>query len=141
MTIRDLGLGMPAVEEQFRRTVFNLIARNQDDHVKNIAFLMDRSGQWALSPAHDLTYAYNPTGLWTCDHQMSVAGLRNGFTRDDILNFGVSVGIKLRRARGILEQVSASIRDWSNHAEAAGVRSTDAVRIQQAFRFYLMSSP
>ena len=65
MTIRELGLGMPAVEEQFRRALFNVMARNQDDHVKNISFLMDRSGQWALSPAYDLAYAYNPSGPWT----------------------------------------------------------------------------
>ena len=59
-----LDLGMVAVEEQFRRTVFNVIARNQDDHVKNISFLMDRSGKWSLSPAYDVAYAYNPSGTW-----------------------------------------------------------------------------
>ena len=78
-TIRDLGLGMATVEEQFRRAIFNVMARNQDGHVKNIAFLMDRPGEWSLSPACDVTYAYNPSGAWTRDHQMSLAGRRNGF--------------------------------------------------------------
>jgi serine/threonine protein kinase HipA of HipAB toxin-antitoxin module len=71
LVIRQLGLPMAAIEEQYRRMAFNIIARNQDDHVKNIAFLMDRSGAWSLSPAYDITWSYNPTGLWTARHQAS----------------------------------------------------------------------
>ncbi len=63
-TIRQLKLGMSVVEQQYRRTVFNIVARNQDDHVKNIAFLMNPAGQWRLSPAFDVVYAFNPSGLW-----------------------------------------------------------------------------
>ena len=139
MTIRDLGLGMTAVEEQFRRAVFNVIARNQDDHVKNISFLMDRSGQWFLSPAYDLAYAYNPGGTWTRDHQMSLAGRRNGFDRDDILQFATSIGIKRRRALEILDNATSAVRDWDTHAEAAGVAPRDLTGIRKAFRSNLMS--
>ncbi len=139
MTIRDLGLGMVAVEEQFRRAVFNLIARNQDDHVKNISFLMDRAGRWSLSPAYDVAYAYNPAGAWTRDHQMSLAGRRNGFERNDILQFAASIGVKRRRALEILDRVSASVRDWARHAEAAEVAPRDVARIERAFRTNLMS--
>ena len=139
MTTRELGLGMLAVEEQFRRAVFNVIARNQDDHVKNISFLMDRSGQWSLSPAYDLAYAYNPRGTWTRDHQMSLAGRRNGFDRDDILQFAATIGVKTRRALEILNKVSAAVRDWGKHAEAAGVTPRDVARIEKAFRSNLMS--
>ena len=138
VTIRDLGLGMPAVEEQFRRALFNVITRNQDDHVKNISFLMDRSGQWTLSPAYDLTYAFNPRGTWTRDHQMSLASRRNGFERDDILRFATSVGVRKRKALEILDEVSASVRDWRKYAEAAEVSSGDAARIENAFRSNLM---
>ncbi|MBY0270848.1 MAG: HipA domain-containing protein [Burkholderiales bacterium] len=49
-------------------------ARNQDDHVKNIAFLMDPQGRWSLAPAFDMTYSYNPAGLWTATHQMTMNG-------------------------------------------------------------------
>lgn len=140
MTIRQLGLGMVAVEEQFRRTVFNIIARNQDDHVKNISFLMDRSGTWSLSPAYDITYSYNPSGIWTRDHQMSMAGRRNGFERDDILRFADSTGLKKRRALEILDKVSASIRNWASHATAAEVAPQDVARIENAFRSDLMSA-
>jgi len=139
MTIRELNLGMPAVEEQFRRALFNVMARNQDDHVKNIAFLMDRSGQWALSPAYDLTYAYNPGGPWTRDHQMSLAGRRNDFEREDLLQFAASAGLKRRKALQILEEVSSSVRDWAKHAKAAEVSTRDAGRIEETFRSNLMS--
>ena len=86
---------MSAVEEQFRRTVFNIVARNQDDHVKNIAFLMDRRGVWRLSPAYDVAYAYNPAGTWTREHQMSVAG-----KRDEGLRRGMQEGMQQDRVEG-----------------------------------------
>ena len=139
MTIRELGLGMVAVEEQFRRAFFNVVARNQDDHVKNISFLMDRSGKWTLSPAYDVVYAYNPRGVWTRNHQMSLAGRRNGFERDDILRFAASIGMKKRKALTIMDDVSASIRHWGKHAEAAEVAPRDVARIEKAFRSHLMS--
>ncbi len=139
MTIRELGLGMPAVEEQVRRALFNVMARNQDDHVKNISFLMDRSGTWALSPAYDLTHAWNPGGPWTRDHQMSLAGRRTDFDREDLLQFSVSAGLKRSKALRVLEEVGASVRDWTRHAEAAEVAPHDAGRIAKAFRWNLMS--
>ena len=140
MTIRELGLGMAAVEEQFRRAVFNVIARNQDDHVKNISFVMDRSGTWSLSPAYDVAYACNPGGMWTRDHQMSMAGRRNGFEPDDILRFAASAGVKKRRALAILDQVSSSVLNWSSHADAAEVAPSDTARIEDTFRSNLMSA-
>ena len=100
---------------------------------------MDRSGNWTLSPAYDVAYAYNPGGAWTRDHQMSLAGRRNDFERDDILKFAASIGVKKRKALRILDEVSASVRDWSKHAEAAGVSPRDGARIEKAFRSHLIS--
>ena len=105
--------------------------------MKNISFLMDRSGKWSLSPAYDVAYAYNPSGTWTRDHQMSLAGRRNGFERDDIFQFAASIGVKKRRALEILDKVSASVGDWGKHAEAAGVASRDVTRIEKTFRLNL----
>ena len=139
VTIRELGLGTLAVEELFRRAIFNVLARNQDDHVKNISFLMDRSGQWTLSPAYDLTFACNPRGAWTRDHQMSLAGRREGFDREDILQFAAAIGLKRRRALDLLDKVSAAVRDWALHAEAACVAPRDCARIEKTFRSCLMS--
>ena len=111
-TIRTLGLGMSAVEEQFRRTVFNIVARNQDDHVKNIAFLMDRRGVWRLSPAYDVAYAHNPAGTWTREHQMSVAGKRDGFERADLDRFADSSGLRKTVARRVVDEVVATVASW-----------------------------
>lgn len=138
-TVRELDLGMVAIEELFRRAVFNLIVRNQDDHVKNISFLMDRSGKWSLSPAYDIVYAYNPSGAWTRDHQMSVAGRRNGFESEHIRDFAASIGLKRRRALEILDEVSAAVRDWEGCARAAGIEPRDLRRIEQTFRLNLVS--
>ena len=80
--MRKLNLPMEAIEQLFRRAVFNVLARNQDDHAKNIAFLMKKSGEWLLAPAFDVIYAYNPSGEWTSRHQMSVNGKRTDFTKD-----------------------------------------------------------
>ena len=84
LLIRRLGLGTPVVEQQFRRMVFNVVARNQDDHVKNIAFLMDREGAWSLAPAYDVIWAWKPGNPWLDSHQMSINGKRDGFTVADL---------------------------------------------------------
>jgi serine/threonine-protein kinase HipA len=119
--IRRLGLPMDAVEEQFRRMVFNVIARNQDDHVKNIAFLMDKSGKWSLSPAFDVMYAYNPSGAWTASHQMSLAGKREGFTLDDFKAVAETASMQRGRAEAIAIEVTRAVSRWREFAAAAGV--------------------
>ena len=134
LTIRALGLGMPAVEEQFRRALFNVVARNQDDHVKNISFLMNRLGEWRLSPAYDVAYAYNPSGSWTRNHQMSLAGKRNDFTRDDVLRFARSCGLKKHLARRVLDQVVSAVGGWRRFAADAGVEPRDIERIERTHR-------
>ena len=139
-TIRQLGLGMAAMEEQFRRTVFNLVARNQDDHVKNISFLMDRKGAWRLSPAYDVIYAQSPSGFWTHDHQMSVAGKRNDFEREDVFRFAESSGLKKFTAQRILDEVVSAVRDWRKFATAAEVEPRSIERIEQAHRVALGQS-
>ena len=89
--IRKLKLPMKTIEEQFRRTAFNIITRNQDDHVKNIAFLMNKFGEWKFSPAFDVIYSYNPAGRWTNMHQMSMNGKRDKFDKNDFLEFAKTV--------------------------------------------------
>ena len=137
-TIRDLKLGMSAVEQQFRRAIFNILARNQDDHVKNIAFLMDQSGKWRLSPAYDMVYAFNPSGFWTRDHQMSIVGKFNNFELRDFLRFAESSGIKVARARRVIAEVVSVVRDWPNFAKNAGVDRKDIRLIAQTHRTNLV---
>jgi serine/threonine-protein kinase HipA len=133
-TIRRLRLPMADVEQQFRRAVFNVIARNHDDHVKNIAFLMNKAGDWRLSPAFDVAYSYNPSGAWTSRHQMSVNSKRDGFDVEDLIALAETGGIKPAKARRIIEAVDASIGKWSDFADAAGVDDETRDRIGAAHR-------
>ena len=132
--IRRLGLPMEASEEQFRRMLFNLVARNQDDHVKNIAFLMDKGGRWSLSPAFDIAYSYNPDGEWTARHQMSVNGKRDGFTREDLRACAKSTPMRRGRAEALLEEVCTAVRRWPEFASAARIPEKTQAAISAQFR-------
>jgi serine/threonine-protein kinase HipA len=139
LVIRQLNLPMGAVEEQFRRMAFNIIARNQDDHVKNIAFLMDKAGQWSLSPAFDVTYSYNPAGAWTARHQMAMNGKRDEFTMSDFRACAKSAMMKRGRAEAIVEQVRGAVTQWPAFAEQAQVMETWREMIQRNLHLDLPS--
>jgi len=132
--IRRLNLPAAAVEEQFRRMVFNIVARNQDDHVKNIAFLMNQKGEWSLSPAFDVTYSYNPSGSWTATHQMTVNGKRDGFTLEDFNTCAKAAFMKRGRAMAILEEVLAAVSRWPEFAAAAKLPAAWRQKIQKTHR-------
>jgi serine/threonine-protein kinase HipA len=134
LVIRQLGLPMHAIEQQFRRMVFNVVARNQDDHVKNIAFLMDKAGSWSLSPAYDVTYSFNPTGAWTSTHQMTLNGKRDAFTLNDFKACARAASMKRGRAETIVAEVQEAVSHWPNYAEAAGVPKTMQRRIERTLR-------
>ena len=140
LTIRQLKLPMAAVEEQFRRMVFNIVARNQDDHVKNIAFLMDKTGAWSLSPAFDVTYSYSPAGAWTATHQMTLNGKRDGFAMSDISACAKSALMKQGRAETIVEEVRAAVNRWPEFAAQAGVAEVWRDKIQNSYRL-VFSAP
>lgn len=134
LTIRQLELPMAAVEEQFRRMVFNIVARNQDDHVKNIAFLMNQQGEWSLAPAFDVTYSYNPSGSWTATHQMTLNGKRDGFTRVDFGAGAKAALMKRGRAGTIIEDVLAAVARWPEFAAEAQLTDEWRHKIQKAHR-------
>lgn len=119
--MRLIGLGQDEVAQLYRRMVFNVLARNQDDHVKNIAFLMDRSGQWSLAPAFDMTYAYQPGGAWTGSHQMRINGKRDGITRDDLLECAQNMSLRERKAKEIINDVHSAVTQWEGFAQTAAV--------------------
>ncbi len=117
--MRDLRLDHAQAEQLYRRMVFNVIARNQDDHTKNISFLMDRQGNWTLSPAYDLTYALNPSNIWLAQHQLSVNGKRTDITIDDLL--AVAKDISLKKGKKIVEETIGRVRQWPDFARKAGI--------------------
>ncbi len=131
MVMRQLQLPMQAIEQQFRRMTFNIVARNQDDHVKNIAFLMTKSGEWALSPAFDMTYSFNPSGAWTASHQMTMNGKRDDFTMEDFNACAKSASMKRGRAGKIVAEVQATASKWKFFAEKAGVPDGVCEKIQR----------
>jgi len=132
--IRRLGLPMASIEEQFRRMVFNIVARNQDDHVKNIAFLMDRSGNWSLAPAFDMTYSYQSGGRWTSSHQMTMNGKRSEFTLEDFKSCANSASMKRGRAETIIEEVRNVVTHWRDYADESRVNPIQRDNIEAALR-------
>lgn len=119
--MRRLGLPRSQIEQLFRRMVFNVVARNQDDHVKNVSFLMDRAGVWTLSPAFDMTYAYRPDSPWVGRHQMTINGKRDDFTLADFDACGHAAALPRGRARRILGAVRDIVAGWDGYAERVGV--------------------
>jgi serine/threonine-protein kinase HipA len=117
--------------------LFNVVARNQDDHVKNIAFLMDKIGRWSLAPAFDLSWNFNPAGQWTSRHQMSINGKRDGFTVSDLRACAATAGLARGRADVMLEEIVHVVSAWPGYAEAAGVTRTMSDAINTTLRLSL----
>jgi serine/threonine-protein kinase HipA len=121
MALPALNLGEEAARRIFRRMVFNVMARNQDDHTKNISFLMDGRGVWALAPAYDMTLAFNHDGAWTCRHQMAVNGKFDGFSRDDLMAVAERNGVN--EAVRIIDEVAEAIAHWPDFAAQTDLSS------------------
>ena len=116
---QQLHLGQRTVAQLYRRMVFNAAARNQDDHTRNISFLMDPDGSWRLAPAFDVIWSYNPQGEWTNRHQMSINGKMEDFHKEDLID--VAARFHITKPRDILSEVGSAIRRWPVFAEEAGV--------------------
>ncbi|MGQ0543262.1 MAG: type II toxin-antitoxin system HipA family toxin [Blastocatellia bacterium] len=139
LIMRQLKLPTSAIEEMFRRMTFNIVARNQDDHVKNIAFLMDKEGKWSLAPAFDVAYSFNPAGLWTSSHQMTMNGKRDGFSMSDFKACSEAVSLKRGCADSIVAEVRKAVEKWPEFAGAAKVTDSWKTQIQENLRLELSS--
>ena len=118
-TMRTLLLSYPEAQELFRRMVFNVISRNCDDHTKNFAFIMHKSGEWKLSPAYDVCHAFRPGSEWVSQHALSINGKRKNITRQDLLAVGKSMNIK--NTEEIIDKVSNVVSNWKDYADAVKV--------------------
>jgi serine/threonine-protein kinase HipA len=125
--MRSLGLPYKDAEQLFRRMTFNVLGRNLDDHTKNISFLMNDAGAWQLSPAYDISYAYNPSG-WTFQHQLSVNGKYKNITEDDILALAKAMNIK--RPNEVMAEIKAALKRWEQFAEDAHVPEKETLKIK-----------
>ncbi len=129
-TVLRLGMPPASVIEGYRRMVFNVLAVNQDDHVKNLSFHMSPEGTWSLTPAYDLTFARG--GGWTAQHQMRVADKQAGITRKDLIGVAETFGI--RNPGGIVDRTLEVTARWPEYAEVAGVPQDSLRRIQAELR-------
>lgn len=129
-----IGLDHEDYKKQFRRMVFNVVAKNLDDHTKNVSFLMDKLGKWKLSPAYDVTYAYNPNNRWLRQHQMSVNGKRNDITRTDLME--VAQELDLRTKRVIIDQVVEGISEWKRIGKEVGIPSDRINEIEGNLKYH-----
>jgi serine/threonine-protein kinase HipA len=135
--IQQLNLGHPAMQEMFRRMAFNVIARNQDDHTRNIAFLMDEDGVWRLSPAYDMIWSYNTApDKWTNRHQMRINGKQDGFAREDLL--AVAEQYRIKGTPGMIKRVESAVSRWREFAQEAGVPPHLIEEIQATHRLPLV---
>lgn len=132
LTMKRLGVPPPAIEQQFRRAVFNLVGCNQDDHVKNFAFVMDRKGRWDLAPAYDLCHSEGSD--FTARHQLSVNGKLTGFTRDDLKHLAEYAGLPRGRDRRLLDEVLAAFADWPRLARELGVPAPLIAHVDRTLR-------
>ncbi len=131
---RQLGLGQQAVTELFKRSIFNIVGRNQDDHTKNFGFLMDKAGTWSLAPAFDLTYAYDYAGRWTRNHQIKINGKQTNFTMNDLLQFGEYCNLNLKKASQIINDITGTFESFDSHSRALELDSRLAGTIKKNLR-------
>lgn len=117
--MRELKLSYADAEQMFRRMVFNVIARNCDDHTKNFSFLLKQGGRWELSPAYDLCHAYRPGSQWVSQHALSINGKRKGINKADLLLIGES--IRCKKASEIVEEINDTVNQWNTFADAVQV--------------------
>ncbi len=130
--MRKLKISKREITEQYRRMLFNVFARNQDDHTKNISFLMEENGKWKLSPAYDLIYSHNPQGQWTRQHQMTINGKRDNFHIEDLLTVGETIGIN--KPKDIISEVREAVENWGEFARKAGLKNSVISEIGKSHR-------
>ena len=128
-TMRELKLTYAEAEQMFRRMVFNVIARNCDDHSKNFSFILKQGDRWRLAPAYDLCHAYRPGSEWVSRHALSVNGKRENITREDLIVIGRS--IRNKKAEEIIDQVNDTVHNWNYYADKAGVDKDKKVSIDK----------
>jgi serine/threonine-protein kinase HipA len=130
--IRRLQLPQKDFEQMVLRAIFNVVGRNCDDHVKNIAFIMDRSGEWSLAPAYDLTYAWNPAGTWTSQHQMSINGKRENINRNDLIALAEKADLKIEKANMLIDKVIDTFSRWQDFAFKAEIDQQTMAKIKKS---------
>ncbi len=133
--MRQMGLQQEDVEQLFRRMVFNEVAKNYDDHVKNISFLMNRNGEWSLAPAYDMTFSFRPDSHWTSMHQMKINGKNKDLTIKDLMDSGKRMDISERKAKNIIELIIKVVSEWPQYAEKVDLNEREMLAIKYHHKY------
>jgi len=133
-TMRELGLYYIEAEQMFRRMVFNVLARNCDDHTKNFAFMLKEGGEWKLSPAYDICHAYRPGSYWVSQHTLSINGKRENITKEDLIIVAKSMNIK--KAKSIIQDIDEIVRGWRDYATKYKVEKAKMKAVQASLISY-----
>ncbi|WP_100611396.1 type II toxin-antitoxin system HipA family toxin [Confluentibacter lentus] len=120
-TMRLLRLPYPQAEQMYRRMVFNVIAKNCDDHTKNTAFRLKEGGDWELAPAYDVCHAYRPESMWVSQHALSLNGKRKDFEKHDLISFAKAMNIK--KPEHIISQIQNTVQRWNDYADEVNVNA------------------
>lgn len=136
--MRRLRLSKAEAVQQYRRMVFNVLARNQDDHTKNIAFMMYQDGRWRLSPAFDMIYSHNPAGKWTHQHQMTINGKQDHFVLSDLITVGESISIP--KSVEMIKEVAEAVGRWPEFAQSAGIPGKEIDEIGRNHRLDILQA-
>jgi serine/threonine-protein kinase HipA len=134
LTARRLGLPSSDIEQLYRRMVFNVLAVNQDDHVKNISFLMNREGIWSLSPAYDVTFSSDPENRWLKAHQMTINGKMSDISPEDMIECGKKMDLKSPKCKKIINDVTTVVKQWNDIASSVGIREQTINLIQNELK-------
>ena len=119
-TMRMLHLPYPQAEQMYRRMVFNVIARNCDDHTKNFAFRLKEKGDWEIAPAYDICHAYRPDSIWVSQHALSINGKRKEINRQNLIDFAKAMNIK--KADKIISQINDTVSKWNEYADSVHMK-------------------
>lgn len=130
-TMRELGLPYPAAEQMYRRMVFNVLARNCDDHTKNFAFRLKKDGKWELAPAYDVCHAYRPGSRWVSQHALSINGKRDRISHEDLLAVARGIRANWPKASEIIREIEEVVNRWPEYARQVGVSPELRDRITQ----------
>ena len=134
MYSRKLNADLSDIEQIYRRMVFNVLAVNCDDHVKNFSFLMNRNGEWKLSPAYDITFAYKEGNKWLSRHQMSVNNKSENINNDDLIEAGINMDLKKSKCKIIVDEIARITQNWLSYAENANVSEQTAYAINNIIK-------
>ncbi len=129
--MKEMKLGINDIAQFYARMVFNCIAVNQDDHVKNFSFLMDREGVWRLSPAYDVTFAYNPDNKWLRAHQMTINNKSDHILYEDLIAAGLNMGLKKKKCDEIIDRIISAVENFEHYAVGAGIREKTYAEIKK----------